>query len=80
MGVEDEVSGAEMRDSRIDGDERRERIKHHQVASVYNAVYKEQRELCKEALKSARTNEGYVAILAILESMKCPEQKYIKQP
>ncbi len=84
FGSEDRVHMSEMRDSNIDPDERRERIKHHQVASVYNAVYREQRELCRDALIIARATASGQAlsgiIQAILDSMNCPDPVYMKQP
>ena len=82
--AEDRVCRTEMRDGNIDPDERRERIKHHQVAILYNTVYREQRELCRDALIIARATASGQAlsdiIQAILDSMNCPDPVYMKQP
>ena len=78
------ISYDELHSLEYGADTYRERVEYEATASFYHAIYREPRELCRDALIMARATASGQAlsgmIEAILDSMNCPDPVYMKQP
>ena len=76
------IDKEELRSLNYGADVYRERAEHAGMATIYNAVYAEQRGLCRTARNMSMAldhSELVLMIEKILDSMECPDQEYIKQ-